>query len=212
MLAVERPGAVDALHAPPPPELEAEERELLLDVARIALGVATGLRPAAALRDARDVTRGCRVGRICAAVFVTLTERDDLRGCIGTPGASLPLPDAVAHAAFSAALDDPRFLPVAADELRAIHLDISVLGAFAELPQGALPRAGLEGVLVELHGRRGLLLPEVAITQDWDAARLLGGASRKAGLRDDAWRHPQARVLAFRTLRFGGPACPSHGS
>jgi AmmeMemoRadiSam system protein A len=207
MLGVESGFAAGALHAPPPPELDVEDREQLLGVARTALAVATGQRPVAALADTRSVARGLHVGEVCAAVFVTLTEREELRGCIGTPVASLPLPDGVARAALSAALDDPRFMPVAADELPAIHVDISVLGRLAELPRGALPRAGLEGVVVELDGHRGLLLPEVAVAQDWDAAQLLAGASRKAGLPGNAWRDSRAHVLAFRTVRFGGPAC-----
>jgi AMMECR1 domain-containing protein len=39
-----------------------------------------------------------------------------------------------------------------------------------------------------------------------DREEMLRIACRKAGLRTDAWRRPDAHVYAFRTDRFGGPA------
>ena len=54
-------------------------------------------------------------------VFVTLNSvhggEKALRGCIGLPYPTIPLVQAVIEAALSAAMRDPRFPPVALDEL-----------------------------------------------------------------------------------------------
>ena len=60
-------------------------------------------------------------------VFVTLTKRGELRGCIGYPLPALPLIEAVIDAAVSSAIRDPRFPPVIQDELSDVQVEISVL-------------------------------------------------------------------------------------
>jgi AMMECR1 domain-containing protein len=65
---------------------------------------------------------------------------------------------------------------------------------------------GVDGVIVEGRGRRGLLLPEVATQFNWTATQLFDAVCRKAGLPSDAWHDPRTQLCAFRTLRFGGPA------
>src|SRR5260221_7460704 len=47
--------------------------------------------------------------RILKAVFVTLRHREELRGCVGTLEATLPLVSAVTRYAFAAAFNDARF-------------------------------------------------------------------------------------------------------
>jgi len=194
---------------PPPPELGAEERETLLGVARLALAVATGVRAGTALDEAMAVARGRSVGRIRGAAFVTLTMHGELRGCVGRLDPAQPLGEAVAAAAQSAALEDPRFWPVQASELDSMSLEISALGPFAELAEPDALRPGIDGVMVQRGWRRGLLLPEVAVTMGWDGPALLSAACEKAGLPGTAWREPTTRLLAFRTMRFGGPALRS---
>lgn len=196
----------EATHPPPPPELSAEDQEKLLQVARCALEVATGLRSATTLRDALTVARGQPVGRLQGGAFVTLLVHGELRGCIGSLEPSRPLPEAVAQAATSAARYDPRFWPLQAGELDDVDVEISVLGPFVELRDADALRPGVDGVMVECRGRRGLLLPEVAVRQGWDGRQLLSAACEKEGMPPDAWRDPATRLLAFRTVRFGGPA------
>ncbi|HOJ97683.1 MAG TPA: TIGR00296 family protein, partial [Methanospirillum sp.] len=60
-------------------------------------------------------------------VFVTLTKKGDLRGCIGFPHAVMPLRDAIREAACSAATGDPRFPPVTPKELPDISVEVTVL-------------------------------------------------------------------------------------
>jgi len=59
-----------------------------------------------------------------AAVFVTLTQQDNLRGCIGSLQPRDALAQAVANAAFNAAFSDPRFARVTAAELKQIEIEI----------------------------------------------------------------------------------------
>ena len=59
-----------------------------------------------------------------AAVFVTLTQNGNLRGCIGTIEPEYPLCEAVIRMALSAALHDSRFFPMTIEELPKTKIDI----------------------------------------------------------------------------------------
>jgi uncharacterized protein len=191
------PGAASA------PTVDVEARAALLDLARLALMVATGGAEPADLHPALDRIPGDLEP---AVVFVTLTEDGALRGCMGTFEPVRQLGEAVVTSAITAALDDPRFLPVSAEELPAIHLEISILGSRTRMSDPEAFRPGVDGVLVERDGRRGLLLPEVALTFGWGGRQMFEAACEKAGLRRDAWRDPDTRAWTFRTVRFGGSA------
>ena len=191
---------------PRPPDVPLEVQLSTLELARATLAVAVEhaapsmLDRAVATSDADDLH---------AAVFVTLTEGEELRGCIGTLDPSRSLREAVVSATLGAAIGDPRFLPVTAAELPAIEVGISVLGRpvpFVD-PQTFMP--GVDGVIVERGGQRALLLPEVATEFAWGTVQMLENACRKAGLSADAWHDPRTRLSSFRTVRFGGPAMPS---
>ena len=133
-------------------------------------------------------------------VFVTLRRRKDgeLRGCIGIPEARHPLDEAVCRAAVSAALSDHRFRPVTLDELPALVVQVSVLTA---LVPGAPARSwsAVTASCIRGRGRTGLLLPQVAAEQGWDAETLLRQLCRKAGLPADAWRDAECELLLFET-------------
>jgi AmmeMemoRadiSam system protein A len=133
-----------------------------------------------------------------------LTDAGELRGCMGTLDPEQPVAQAVATAAMTASLDDPRFYPVEADELADLEVDVSILGVPVELVAPADFVPGLDGIVVERGRRLGLLLPEVATDHGWDGERMMGAVCRKAGLPPDAWREPETRCLVFRTARFGG--------
>ncbi len=189
---------------------EADRRELLR-IARVALAVASESRPAGVLFAVVNAALRTHLGDVRAAVFVTLFEQSELRGCMGALEPLRALPQAVADACLLAALDDPQFWPVRASELPDIDLEISVLGPMQPASQPEQIRLGTDGVVVEAPGRRALLLPQVAPEQGWDAPQLWQGVCRKAGLDDDAWRAPGARLSTFQAVRFGGPAAPPNG-
>jgi AmmeMemoRadiSam system protein A/AmmeMemoRadiSam system protein B len=97
-----------------------------------------------------------------AGVFVSLRKRGALRGCIGT---FEPTRDSVAEElisnAISSATRDPRFLPIAPEELPDISYSVDILTKPEPVasPQDLDPKR--YGVIVECGGRRGLLLPDL---------------------------------------------------
>lgn len=183
--------------------LDAPRRRALLALARtsIALGLAEG-RPARTEAGAwpnalwKD-----------AATFVTLEDaRGALRGCRGVVDACRPLPVDIAENAFASAFEDPRFTPVTAQDLGALHLSVSVLTPREALEienREALREAlepGRDGLVVEAGAQRATFLPKV-----WEQLRdpedFLAQLWRKAGLGPDAWP-PGLRLWRYRTLEF----------
>ena len=141
-----------------------------------------------------------------AACFVTMFEGDELRGCMGVVDPSTRLAEAVVEAAVATALDDPRFWPIDSAEVSSIRLEISVLGPLIPIDDPEVVCLGTDGVAIDEHGRRALLLPQVATEHGLDVPELWRTLCLKAGLRDDAWRRPGAHILVFRTVHFGGSA------
>jgi len=188
---------------PRPPDVPLEVRLSTLELARATLTVAVEHADPSMLERAIGSADG---GEVHAAVFVTLTEGGELRGCIGTLDPTRSLRDAVVSATLGAALGDPRFLPVTAAELPALEIGISVLGRPVPLDDPRTFMPGVDGVIVERGGLRALLLPEVATEFAWGATEMLDNVCRKAGLPAGAWHDPRTRLSSFRTVRFGGPA------
>ena len=143
-------------------------------------------------------------------VFVTLTEHPagDLRGCIGFPVPVYPLRAAIPRVAVAAAVEDPRFPPLRRSELDRTIVEVSLL-TLPEPLDAADPadrarevRVGRDGLIVDADGASGLLLPQVATEQAWDAETFLAETCRKAGLRPEAWRSPRTRFRRFQAEIF----------
>jgi AmmeMemoRadiSam system protein A len=115
----------------------------------------------------------------------------------------VPLWINVRDAAAAAALDDPRFLPVAESELEAIEVEVSVLEPPVELLDPAGFEVGRHGIVVERGMSRALLLPQVAAEMGWGAEQMLDAVCRKAGLSGSAWRDRETRLFVFESVRFG---------
>jgi AmmeMemoRadiSam system protein A len=138
--------------------------------------------------------------------FVTLLERGALRGCIGHVAADRMLGVVVQEMTVAAACDDPRFDPVAPQDLPALAVEISVLSVPAPLTIPVDPArivVGRDGVIVRRDRYTALLLPQVATEYGWSPEAFLGATCRKAGLSPDAWREPGTQVLAFQADVFG---------
>ena len=143
-----------------------------------------------------------------AGLFVTLRKGGELRGCIGTLAPTGDLTRCVSEYALRAALEDPRFAPLAHDELAALH--DRDLGAHALRGRSRVPRtsrSAATGSSSRSDGRRGLLLPQVAEEWGFDAERFLAEVARKAGLPPDAWRRAGRPPVGLRrrgVLRMKG--------
>jgi len=140
-------------------------------------------------------------------VFVTIKKNGKLRGCIGFPYPIKPLAEAVVEAAKAAAFHDPRFEPLQKEELRQIKIEISVLTPLEEIcakGQDILKeiKIGRDGLLVQFFNFSGLLLPQVAIEQNWNALQFIEATCNKAGLPSDAWLHPNCNIFKFQAEIF----------
>ena len=97
-----------------------------------------------------------------AGVFVTLKKHGQLRGCIGTFEPAKPnVAEEIINNAISSSTKDPRFPPVAAEELPDLTYSVDVLTKPmpVESEEELDPRR--YGVIVESGRRRGLLLPDL---------------------------------------------------
>jgi AmmeMemoRadiSam system protein A len=138
-----------------------------------------------------------------SGVFVTIKRRGQLRGCLGTLQNQRGLAGEVARCAVESASEDPRFPPVAPEELPELAVEVSVLGPLEEIdPNPGGFTVGVHGLMVEQDFRRGLLLPQVATEWGWTPEQFLRQTCVKAGLPPDAW-HRGARVFRFTADVFG---------
>jgi len=144
----------------------------------------------------------------CCGVFVTLTKRGELRGCIGHPLPTTPLVEAVIDSAISSATRDPRFPPIKLEELPELEVEVSVLSKPEPIKvknPREYPRSiviGRDGLIVEWSGYAGLLLPQVPVEWGWDAEEYLSHACMKAGLMPDQWLSEGVRISKFSAQVF----------
>jgi AmmeMemoRadiSam system protein B/AmmeMemoRadiSam system protein A len=136
-------------------------------------------------------------------VFVTLKNRDELRGCIGYIVGRAPLYQAVIENTVNAATRDYRFAshPVTADEAPRIHIEISVMSPLQRITDPNAVEVGKHGVYLEKGGNAGVFLPQVATEQGWNRQQYLEQLGRKAGLDREAWK--TARLSVFTAQVFG---------
>jgi len=181
--------------------MDADIRRALLDVAREAVAAAaTGAAPP----QPSEEIGGMPELNEPRGAFVTLHGRGgELRGCIGTTQASVPLIEVVVDMARAAALRDPRFPPVRPEEVEDLDLEVSVLFPLEPITSPSEVEIGTHGMVVEGHGRRGLLLPQVAAERDWTPEIFAEHTCLKAGLPAEAWRDPEVRLYRFRSEVFG---------
>lgn len=126
------------------------------------------------------------------ATFVTLTQRGQLRGCIGSLEAWRPLGQDVRENALAAAFRDPRFSPLSVDELPITRVEVSLLTppvpmSFTDEADAlAQLHPGVDGVIFSAGGRRSTFLPQV-----WEQlptpALFMAHLKQKAGLPGDYW-------------------------
>jgi AmmeMemoRadiSam system protein A len=130
-------------------------------------------------------------------VFVTLKKRDNLRGCIGYVEGIKPLQEAVCDMAISAAFHDPRFPPLAKEELDDLEVEISVMSPLKEITTPEEIVVGIHGLVIEKNLNRGLLLPQVATEYNWDRETFLAHTCLKAGLPKEAWQDKDTKIFVF---------------
>ncbi len=186
-----------------PPSLTSAERELLLDIARQAITRETQQIPLAPLPLVTLPERLQEEG----ASFVTLTQRGELRGCIGSLTAHRALALDVRENAIAAAFADPRFPPVTPEELEELRIEISILSKPEPLTYPDAEsllmqlRPGVDGVVLKRGLQRATFLPQVW-EQLPDPEQFLAQLCYKAGLPANAWRWPQVEISIYQVEKF----------
>jgi AmmeMemoRadiSam system protein A len=138
-----------------------------------------------------------------AGAFVSLHKKGRLRGCIGRFEADCPLSETVVDMAWAASKDDPRFNEVGADELPDIDIEISVLSPLRKISDVKDIEVGRHGIYIIRGGRRGTLLPQVALEQGWNREAFLRHTCMKAGLPPDAYKDEGTEIYIYDALVFG---------
>lgn len=144
------------------------------------------------------------------ATFVTLTQRGQLRGCIGSLEAWRPLAQDVQANALAAAFRDPRFKPLDATELPLTRVEISLLTPAepmrftSEADALAQLRPEEDGVIFIAGQRRSTFLPQVW-EQLPDPAVFMAHLKQKAGLPPDYWG-PEVQLQRYQVQKWKEPA------
>jgi AmmeMemoRadiSam system protein B/AmmeMemoRadiSam system protein A len=141
--------------------------------------------------------------------FVSLKREGKLRSCCGYLNPGSTLAEAVSHAADRAAKDDPRFPPIAAEELDLLDMEVWLLWAPEEVVAQGEDRVrevtiGIHGLQISRGSNRGLLLPGVAIEHNFDALTFLQQTCLKAGLPRDAWLDNDTKLMRFEGYAIRG--------
>jgi uncharacterized protein len=180
--------------------LTVEQGRFLLRVARLTIGKKLGGKekipaPADAALQQESGT------------FVTLKLAGQLRGCIGNLEPAGSIYDGIKKNAINAAFDDYRFSPLTLEELKRVHIDISILTPTSPLfyHDGhdliRQLRPGIDGVILR-HGSAGAtFLPQV-----WEQLpqpeQFLGHLCRKAGLPEKTWHDSHPEILIYQVQCF----------
>jgi MEMO1 family protein len=140
--------------------------------------------------------------KLNCGIFVSLHIKGRLRGCIGRLISGLPLYKMVQEMTVSAALHDPRFQPVVAEELEAIDIELSVLSPLHKISEVEEIQLGKHGIYLVKGRNSGVFLPQVAAETGWNREEFLGHCGRdKAGIGWNGWK--MSEIYIFTTAVFG---------
>ena len=116
-----------------------------------------------------------------AGTFVSIKKDGQLRGCIGTIGATQScIAEEIIENAISAAVRDPRFSPIEPEELESLVISVDVLGESEKISSQEELDTTRYGVIVTKGRKRGLLLPNLEGIDTIEEQIAI--AKRKAGI------------------------------
>jgi len=179
-----------------------EHGSTLLRIARASIAQALGAGSAGLPRADETWLTESR------ATFVTLTQGQELRGCVGALEARRSLAEDVAANARAAAFEDSRFKPLTLTEFSRTQIEVSLLSTsktiefedHADLLRRLRP--GVDGVILEQveEGRRATFLPQV-----WedlsDPEQFIERLKHKAGIAPGTDTR-RCRVKRYRVLKW----------
>lgn len=142
-------------------------------------------------------------------LFVTLERYPSgyLRGCIGYLYSVMAVRRSITEAALEAAFGDPRFPPLSKSEMDEVTVVVSILSKHGPLGESWKERMsnlvlGRHGLIISHAGATGLLLPDVAIKENFSKLEFLEAVCTKAGLPGDSWKKRAVLLQCFETQIF----------
>jgi AmmeMemoRadiSam system protein A len=177
-------------------DLTQEEKIFLLKLARQAIITKEENKPLDLSRPPQPLYEK-KLG-----AFVTLHKKGRLRGCIGYIEGIKNLYDTIIEMAQAAAFKDHRFGPVTATEIPELEIEISVLSPLHEIDDPKQIVVGQHGIVISNGYYSGILLPQVAIEQNWDRQQFLEHTCLKAGLPRNAYQDPNTHIKIFSATIF----------
>jgi len=172
------------------PSLSDAERKAILELARRAVVEAVGN-----LHRTKPIPNEGIFAMPCG-VFVSLHVDGRLRGCIGVVEPREGLGESIVRCAAGAALEDPRFAHMRPEEAARAEIEVSLLSAMRPIRPEEI-EIGTHGLLIERDGRRGLLLPQVAVEHHLGREEFLRETCVKAGLPPRSWEAEGTSLLGF---------------
>ncbi|MCP3966311.1 MAG: AmmeMemoRadiSam system protein B [Lentisphaerae bacterium] len=198
-------GWKDLNKVPDPPEsiqdiqISDQEKAMLLGLAREAIGFSLEKNHSPKLEDLNfKPTAELKEKR---AVFITIRQNGQLKGCMGELYPTRPLYAAVVHQAINAAFLDSRFLPLTRTSQEGYTIEIAILTQPHIVDNWKKIKIGTDGIILKKGHRRAVFLPQVAKEQGWDLEETLTHLSMKAGLPPYSWK-TNTSFEVFQTIRF----------
>jgi len=175
-------------------------KQMLLKVARQTIeAVINGKRPEKIKTNEPELNAHC-------GCFVTLKNKDELRGCIGQFISDKPLIELVRDMAIASSTGDSRFMHnrITPKEVKDLDIEISVLSPLKKTSDPLSLRLGIDGIYIIKGYASGCFLPQVATETGWSKEEFLTSlCAHKAGLRPDAWKDPDTEIYIFTAEVFG---------
>jgi AmmeMemoRadiSam system protein A len=176
--------------------LNKKEQNILLTIARKTLEeyISKGDIPQFEIKDKKLLGK--------RGAFVTITKNGELRGCVGYIAPIVPLYKAVSDMTIAASTRDMRFPPVFGEELKNIHIEISVLSPLKLINNVNEIEVGKHGLYIRRGDYSGLLLPQVATSYMWNREEFLRQTCLKAGLSPNTWKEKGTDIYIFSAQIF----------
>ncbi len=142
-------------------------------------------------------------------VFVAIAHypTNELRGIVGFTSPEAPLGRSLVEAAVKAA-EDPRFVPLSHMEFDHVVVRVSTLSK-PELLRNDDYEAikseielGRDGMAIASGYHTGVMLPFMAMKNNWSTDEFLAHLCIEAGLQAHSWKNPKVILSKFRTQTF----------
>jgi AmmeMemoRadiSam system protein B/AmmeMemoRadiSam system protein A len=183
------------------------EGHRLIRLARRTITAQLGIKPQESASASREdpLSEPC-FQRHCGT-FVTLKKNGSLRGCIGNLIANKSVAEGIRDNALGAAFRDPRFPPLAAEEVDQLQISISILTEPKPLQYNdaadllAKLRVNVDGVILRKGTAGATFLPQVW-EQLPDPNDFLSHLCLKAGLPANTWRNTKLDISTYQVQYF----------